>query len=77
MSLFVNEVDIRITPEPSFDIIEFNGKMYNVSKYRDIIFWKTKYANKGISKHSDDLETIKTGVRPEVKVLEAVDDLPF
>jgi hypothetical protein len=58
------KMDIRICPEPSFDVIYFEGAYYNVSKYRDIIFWKTKYANKDISKHKDDLETIKTGVRP-------------
>jgi hypothetical protein len=58
------KMDIRICPEPSFDVIEFEGVNYNVSKYRDIIYWKTKYANKDTQKHKDDLETIKTGVRP-------------
>jgi len=69
------KIDIRICPEPSFDVIEFEGVSYNVSKYRDIIFWKQKYAKKEVIKHRDDLETIKTGVRPLTAV--QADDLPF
>jgi hypothetical protein len=71
------KIEIRICPEPSFDVIEFEGVNYNVSKYRDIIFWKTKYANKGIQKHKDDLETIKTGIRPLEPVSVVDDGLPF
>ena len=71
------KIDIRICPEPSFDVIEFEGTKYNVSKYRDIIFWKTKYAKKGISKHKNDLETIKNGVRPLEPVSVVDDDLPY
>ena len=68
------KIDIRICPEPSFEKITFEGVTYNVSKLRDIVFWKTKYANKGVKKHINDLEAIKTGVRP----LELVDyGLPF
>jgi len=71
--------DIRINPEPSFEIIEFDGHMYNVSKLRDILFWKQKYSNKGVEKHTDDLITISTGVRPIKKLVtnKFTDDLPF
>jgi len=73
------KLDIRVCPEPSFDVVEFEGVNYNVSKYRDIIFWKTKYASKGVSKHQEDLETIRTGVRPlePVSVDDDDDGLPF
>lgn len=73
------KMDIRVTPEPSFDVIEFNGFNYNVSKLRDILFWKKKYANKGFKKHEHDLVVIETGVRPPyTEVTETTtDDLPF
>lgn len=64
-------IDVRISPEPTFDVIEFEGQFYNVSKLRDILWWKQKYANKGIRKHMDDLETIQTGIRPKAVVLVA------
>ena len=71
------KMDIRVCPEPSFEVVEFEGISYNVSKYRDIIYWKTKYANKGVSKHKNDLETIKTGIRPLEPVSVVDDVLPF
>ena len=75
---YYTKIDIRITPEPSFDVIEFNGYNYNVSKLRDILFWKQKYANKGVVKHQNDLIAIKTGVRPLEPVATIEDDgLPF
>lgn len=52
------KIDVRISPEPSFDIVNFDGVDYNVSKFRDIIFWKTKYAHKGIDKHINDLKNL-------------------
>ena len=62
------KMDIRVSPEPSFDKIEFEGFVYNVSKLRDILFWKKKYAKKGVLKHINDLIVIETGLRPiEVK----------
>lgn len=74
------KMDIRITPEPSFDIVEYQGVEYNVSKLRDIIFWKKKYSI--WSKHRQDL--INIGVLPKVeyKPTESKcnlidDDLPF
>lgn len=71
------KLDIRVCPEPSFDVINYNNVDYNVSKYRDIIYWKSKYANKGVPKHIEDLETIKTGIRP-IPVYEPSNDLlPF
>lgn len=72
------KIDIRITPEPSFEVIEYEGEKYNVSKLNDILFWKQKYADKGVIKHQNDLITIKTGVRPtEPEILIDDSDLPF
>lgn len=75
------KIDIRVCPEPSFDVIEFEGVNYNVSKYKDIIYWKTKYANKGVAKHISDLEVIKTGIRPLEPIsptfVDNDDDLPY
>jgi len=72
--------DVRINPEPSFEIVEFDGHMYNVSKLRDILFWKQKYSSKGVQKHTHDLITIATGIRPKEMVINNVynpDELPF
>jgi len=69
------KIDIRVCPEPSFDEIIFEGVKYNVSKYRDIIFWKTKYAMKGVEKHIHDLEAIKSGVRP-LQTFVTINELP-
>lgn len=71
--------DVRINPEPSFEIVEFDGYMYNVSKLRDILFWKQKYSNKGVQKHTNDLITIATGVRPIEEWINNIltDDIPF
>jgi len=75
------KVDIRVCPEPSFEIVYFENDSYNVSKLKDIIFWKRKYATKGVQKHIDDLLTINTGIRPVAsqKPVSAndPDDLPF
>lgn len=57
-------IDIRVNPEPSFDIVYYQGKKYNVSLLRDILYWKKKYADKGVDKHKNDLITIETGKRP-------------
>jgi hypothetical protein len=59
------KLDLRICPEPSFDIINFEGFDYNVSKLRDMLFWKQKYANKGVKKHEFDLQFIQIGKRPK------------
>lgn len=72
---FCTKIDIRVRPESSFDVVEFEGKRYNVSKLRDILFWKNKYANKGNTKHKNDLVTIETGIRP-IEIVES-DGLPF
>lgn len=67
------KLDIRINYEFSFDIIEFEGYKYNVTKVDEILFWKKMYAAKGSRKHINDLITIETGVRP----LEPIDDITF
>lgn len=58
------KIDIRVSPEPSFEVIKYSGVCYRVSKVRDILFWKRKYANKGSQKHIDDLKVIECGERP-------------
>ena len=76
------KMDIRVCPEPTFEIINRNGIDYRVSKKRDILFWKDKYARKGICKHVDDMFTI-TGLEKYVRIkqvatLSPIDgDLPF
>lgn len=71
--------DVRINPEPSFEKVEFDGHFYNVSKLRDILFWKQKYSNKGVGKHTNDLITIATGIRPieNYQNVNFLDDIPF
>jgi len=64
---FCCKIEIRVCPEPSYTTVEFEGHTYNVSLLSNILFWKKKYARKGVQKHIDDLITIETGVRPEPK----------
>lgn len=59
------KMDIRICPESQFEVINYEGVDYNVSKLKDILFWKSKYAKKGVQKHIDDLITIETCKRPK------------
>ena len=72
------KLDIRINYEFSFEVIEFEGHKYNVTKTDEILFWKKMYAAKGSKKHIDDLVTLETGVRP-LEPIESIDglDLPF
>lgn len=72
---FYTKIDIRVNPEPSFEIIEFEGENYNVSKKRDILFWKKKYADKGVGKHKNDLHFIEFGKHKLAPVFN-LDDLP-
>ena len=74
---YYTKVDIRVNPEPSFDVVEFNGVYYNVSKERDILFWKKKYAEKGVKKHIIDLAVINGEDVPEFEDEINDDDLPF
>lgn len=82
-SVFYHKIELRVSPEPSFQNVMHKGFVYNVSLYRDIIFWKEKYAAKGSQKHIDDLVVIRTGVRPEKEVKASASisdtdwDLPF
>ena len=72
------KIDLRINPEPSFERIQYEGNIYNVSKKRDILFWKKKYADKGVKKHIDDLIVINGGTRPDPVVWTPDnDDIPF
>jgi len=77
-----SKIEIRITPEPSFVIIEFDGIKYNVSKLVDILFWKQKYADKGVQKHIDDMIVINGCERPVANAVvlsdfDSTDELPF
>lgn len=74
---FYLKIDIRISPEPQFDVVCFEGINYNVSKLKDILFWKKKFADKGVLKHKIDLITIETGIRPTEVKIETEFDLPF
>lgn len=72
------KIDVRITPEPSFTKIFYNGFNYNVSLLRNILFWKRKYAAKGVKKHINDIYFIENGtLNPEPVTINSDDDLPF
>lgn len=49
------KVEIRIDTFDKFDVVEYDGYKYNVSKFIDILIWKTKYASKGLRKHISDI----------------------
>lgn len=53
------KIDLRISPEPTYCIIKFEGVTYNVSLLEDILYWKKKYAIRGSEKHYKDIENIK------------------
>lgn len=53
-----NKVEVRIAQNTSYDVIEFNGKNYNVTPKNEILRFKYKYASLGISKHAMDLMRI-------------------
>lgn len=76
-SVFYTKIDIRINPEPSFEIIMYFEMPLNVSRLKDILFWKTKYANKGVEKHKHDLIAMETGIRPAPSPCIFDDELPF
>ena len=77
---YYTKIDVRINPEPSFCQVYFNGVKYNVSLLNNILFWKRKYAAKGVQKHIDDLYFIETGknkLTPIVVNNDSDSDLPF
>lgn len=59
------------------DMILYEGVEYNVLTTEEILYWKKKYADNGNLKHRDDLITIETGVRPDIRTSVEIDDLPF
>jgi hypothetical protein len=78
------KIDINIRPEKKFVLIMHDGVEYRVSRIEDIIVWKHFYSMKGQGKHTDDLETIRTGIRPKEEKIttqrvaaDIIDDLPF
>lgn len=75
---FTFTVDIRISPEPSFVEREYGDYVFNVSRLRDILYWKLIFASKGSRKHQQDLDYIRKnhGKSQHVgKVLEYLDSL--
>lgn len=75
------KVDLRISPEPSYEVVVFKGFTYNVSKLENILFWKKKYARKGIMKHCNDLITMgiwdETMTKERIITSDEDDELPF
>ena len=76
------KMEIRVCPEPSFDKIYHGEIYYNVSKKRDILFWKDKYARNGVNKHMNDLWVITGDEKYKTPTTIHVpkpfdDDLPF
>lgn len=75
------KIEVRVSPEPSFVVINHNGIDYNVSLLENILFWKQKYADKGVQKHIDDMIVINGGERPPIPEVTYAyandDDLPF
>ena len=57
---------IRVNPEPGYDVITYEGYKYHVSKLENILFWKRKYAQKGIYKHQNDLK-LMLNEYPDIK----------
>lgn len=52
------QIDISIQTRQTFNIINFEGYNYNVSKIKDILYHKKIYADKDVEKHKKDLVTI-------------------
>jgi hypothetical protein len=74
------KIEIRISSEPQFVILYHNNIQYNVSKLSDILYWKNKYAQKGINKHIQDLKYLSNlGLYnfKEPNIIKIIDDLPF
>jgi hypothetical protein len=76
---YYTKIDVRISPEPSYTTAFYNGHQYNVSLIRNILFWKRKYAAKGVKKHIADIYFIEAGkpMPDPVNVVNSDDDLPF
>lgn len=61
------KLDLRICPEPSFEVTKYDGHSYNVSKLRDILYWKKLYAKRGVNKHLEDLRVIAPNEVAEIE----------
>lgn len=68
------KVDVRIDPKQAYEIIEFQGFKYKVSKLETILAAKMKYALNGQSKHMNDIYEI-CGKTSNQKL--KIDDLPW
>lgn len=78
------KIDINIQPNRKYNTVVYFGHEYRASRIEEIIAWKHFYSMKGAGKHTNDLETIRTGKRsaevntkPAAVVLGEADDLPF
>lgn len=50
--------DVRIDPYAKYDIIRYDDFDFKVSPLFDILYYKTKYAKNGQTKHIDDLKDL-------------------
>lgn len=70
------KVDCRIDPKQRYEIIEYNGFKYKVSKFETILAAKVKYAANGQDKHKEDIREM-CGVGKNKVVNPILGDLPF
>jgi len=72
------KVDCRIDNKQRYDIIEYKGFKYNVSKFEAIMEAKTRYAARGNNKHKDDIrEMCKVREKSQSQSIVYDASLPF
>ncbi|MBS1915707.1 MAG: hypothetical protein JST87_05480 [Bacteroidetes bacterium] len=76
-----SRIDISVSTDRGYVIINKEGIDYRVSRKEDILFFKKKYADKGVKKHINDLLIIEgKEPLPDEQASDAyaeIDDLPF
>jgi hypothetical protein len=70
------KVDCRIDPHQRYEIIEYKGFKYKVSKFETIMAAKMKYAVNGQDKHKQDIREM-CGVKDKVKTYSLDENLSF
>jgi len=53
------KMEFRVDPIQEFEVVEYNGHKYNCSLLDVVLSLKQLYADKGISKHHNDLKLIE------------------
>jgi hypothetical protein len=72
------KVDCRIDPHQRYEVVEYKGFKYKVSKFETIMAAKMKYAANGQDKHKDDIREMCKLNKPLENVNDAIDsDLLF